>query len=392
MARILWAGLIAGIAALLLPALLPTSVSAGGGDETSWLCRPDQTPNPCYSSLETTIQDQDGSSRTTNPRLARDPKVDCFYVYPTVSDQPGPNADKSADPSVQAVARYQASRFSRRCAVWAPLYRQVTVPALLTLSTEEQAAALRLAYPDVESAWLDYWRNHNRGERPFVLIGHSQGAGMLIELIRQVIDSHRGMRRQMLSAILPGVVPTVPRGERVGGAFENVPTCERRRQLGCVMAWATYDETPPDDARYGVPSERFAQAFGWDYGPDDEAICTNPARLRGGAGQIKLLTRTDPFPGAVGLGLLLLYNGPPPLASTPWVQPPDRYRARCERDNGAHVLKIEAIGDSRDLRASPDDTWGLHIADVNLVLANLDKIVRAQKKRARRTSPQARHR
>lgn len=384
MGRIRWAGLIGGIVGLSVSLLLPAGASAGQDDRPTWLCRPDQTPNPCYSSLATTIQRPDGSSRETDPRLALDPKVDCFYVYPTVSDQPGPNADRRADPPVQAIARYQASRFSRRCAVWAPIYRQVTVPALLTGSDSELAAALARAYPDVEAAWLEYWRNHNRGERPFVLIGHSQGSGMLIELIRQLIERRAAMRRQMLSAIVPGVVPTVPRGERVGGLFERVPTCERRREVGCVMAWASYDETPPDDARYGIPSERFAQAFGWEYAAGEEAVCTNPARLRGGYGRVKLLTRTDPFPGTLGLGLLALYNGPPPLASTPWVQPPDRYRARCERDNQAHVLKVEPIGDSRDLRASPDDTWGLHIADVNLVLGNLDRIVRAEKRVARK--------
>lgn len=374
----------------LLAALSPAAAGAQDAEPTSWLCRPDQTPNPCFSNLATTHQQADGPDRTAEPRLATDPKVDCFYVYPTVSDQPGPNASRSADPPVEAIARYQASRFSRRCAVWAPLYPQVTVPALLTGSDEELAAALRNAYPAVEDAWLEYWREHNRGRRPFVLIGHSQGAGMLIELIRSLIDDRTAMRRRMLSAIVPGVVPTVPRGRRVGGLFENVPTCERRRRLGCVMAWASYGETPPDDTRYGVPSARFAQAFGWEYAPEDEAICTNPARLRGGWGRARLLTRTDPFPGTVGLALLYLYNGPPPLAPTPWVEPPDRYRTRCERANGAHFLRVEPVGDSRELRASPDATWGLHIADVNLVLGNLDRIVRAQKRAERAKRRRAR--
>lgn len=376
-------GAIAAGLALVLAALGPSPAGAQDPEGTSWLCRPDQTPNPCHSSLATTFQSPDGSSRTTDPPLASSPKVDCFYVYPTVSDRPGTNADRSADPEIEAIARYQASRFSRRCDVWAPLYPQVTVPALLTGSDEQLAEGLRRAYPAVETAWLEYWREQNQGQRPFVLVGHSQGAGMLIELIRQTIDRRPAMRRQMLSAILPGVVPTVPRGRRVGGLFENVPACARRRERGCVIAWASYDETPPDDTRYGVPSERFAAAFGWEYADGDEATCTNPARLRGGWGRTRMLTRTDPFPGTVGLGLLYLYNGPPPTAATPWVQPSDRYRARCERGNGAHFLRIEALGDSRDLRASPDATWGLHIADVNLVLGNLDRIVRAQKRAAR---------
>ena len=47
------------------------------------------------------------------------PKVDCFYVYPTVSEQVGINADKTVDPAQTAIAEAQASRFSGNCRVYA---------------------------------------------------------------------------------------------------------------------------------------------------------------------------------------------------------------------------------------------------------------------------------
>ncbi len=360
------------------------SAQQARGAETVWLCHPAADSDPCTGSLETTVQRRDGSSKVVNPALAPNPKVDCFYVYPTVSDQPTRNASPTVDPQNEGIARLQANRLARRCAVYAPVYRQVTVPTLLTGSTEEQAEALRFAYPDVRDAWLEYWREENRGRRPFVLVGHSQGAGMLVELLREEIDGRRGMRRQMLSAILPGVVPSVPVGERVGGDFQNVPTCARRRQAGCVMAWATYDETPPDDARYGVPNERFTEAFGWADGPGLEAVCTNPARLRARpgrrAGILKPILRTEPIPGTVGAAILGLYELQPPVAPTPWVKPADRYRARCVRENDAHVLKATPIRDSRDLRPSPDETWGIHVLDVNIALAKLDRILRVHRR------------
>jgi hypothetical protein len=365
---------------------LPATAQAPAG-ETVWLCHPDRGSDPCSESLETTVQHRDGSSTVVDPPLARNPRVDCFYVYPTVSDQPTRNADRSVDPQIEAIARLQANRFARRCAVYAPVYRQVTVPTLLTGSTAEQADGLRHAYVDVRAAWLDYWRNHNRGRRPFVLVGHSQGAGMLTELIRDLIDDRRRMRERMLSAIVPGVLPTVPVRKRVGGDFRHVPTCTRRRQIGCVMGWATYGDTPPDDARYGVPSERFTEAFGWADRPGLEAICTNPARLQPArqaeGGRLRLLIRTEPFPGSVGLAILYLFDFQPPFATTPWVQPPDRYRARCVRENQAHVLKAEPIGDSRELRPSPSESWGLHLVDLNLALPNLNRILRAQLRRFR---------
>ncbi|HTN79059.1 MAG TPA: DUF3089 domain-containing protein, partial [Acidimicrobiales bacterium] len=56
--------------------------------------------------------------------------VDCFYVYPTVSTQAGPNADLTIEPAEKTVAEAQASRFSSVCNVWAPMYRQVTLSSL----------------------------------------------------------------------------------------------------------------------------------------------------------------------------------------------------------------------------------------------------------------------
>ena len=357
-----------------LACLVPATAEA----DTVWLCHPAKGSDPCRASLETTVQRADGSSRVVHPRIAARPGYDCFYVYPTISDQPTRNATKAVDPQLEAVARFQANRFARRCAVYAPVYRQVTVPALLTESTEELAEGLRFAYPDVRRAWLEYWRARRREDRPFVLIGHSQGAGMLVELMRDLIDRRPAMRRAMLSAMVPGIVPSVPRGERVGGDLKHIPACAKRRQHGCVMGWATYDEAPPDDTRYGVPNERFIAAFGWRSGARFEAVCTNPGLPPDGSAVLRPLVRTDPLPGSVGVAVLALYEFQPPLAPTPWVQPADRYGARCARANGAHVLRVEPVGSSRDLRPSPDDTWGLHVADLNIGLVNLQRVLRAQ--------------
>jgi predicted esterase len=43
-----------------------------------------------------------------------------------------------------------------------------------------------------------------------VLIGHSQGAGMLIHLMRQEVDPNPTQRRQMVSALLMGGNVSVP--------------------------------------------------------------------------------------------------------------------------------------------------------------------------------------
>ena len=64
----------------------------GVAEETVWLCEPGVQPNPCVGSLETTYVSSSGESRVETATNAPNPRVDCFYVYPTVSDQQGPNS------------------------------------------------------------------------------------------------------------------------------------------------------------------------------------------------------------------------------------------------------------------------------------------------------------
>ena len=221
-----------------------------------------------------------------------------------------------------------------------------------------------------------------------VLIGHSQGTYMLRRLIRTRIDRRPAVRRRLISAILLGGNVTVKKGRRAGGDFKNIPSCVRRRQVGCVIAFSTFDETPPDDTRFGRPSDRFSVAFGLPSGDQLQVLCTNPAALKGGSGALQSLLRSEPFPGVLGAGLEVMYGGPPPTAPTPWLQPQDHYTGRCVRANDADVLMISPVAGARHLNPSPDATWGLHLADGNIGLGNLVSIVaaesRAYLKRARR--------
>jgi hypothetical protein len=117
---------VAVAAAAVICALWADSAAA----RTVWLCKPRASPDPCRESLKTTIFTSSGASHVENPPNARRPKFDCFYVYPTVSEQPGPNADKTIDPQETAVAEAQAARYSRHCRVYAPVYRQLTLSSI----------------------------------------------------------------------------------------------------------------------------------------------------------------------------------------------------------------------------------------------------------------------
>jgi hypothetical protein len=364
----------------LLPAtlaalcLLGVGLATPASARTKWLCRPGQSPNPCAGGLNATVLSPTGAKlRIEKTSVARKAPIDCFYVYPTVSGQPTPNANLNIDPEQKAVARFQASRFSSQCRVWAPMYRQLTLAGILNRSeiTAEQQA---IAYGDVRAAWRDYIAHQNHG-RGFVLIGHSQGTFALRRLIADEIDRKPAVRKRLVSALLLGGNVTVRKGSATGGDFRNVPACRSATQLGCVVAYSTFGETPPADTLFGRVTGVFGVA-----GADPsklEVLCTNPAALGGGSGALRLYVPTTPFPGTLGFGIAVQI-GQLPSVSTPWVAVPSNYKGRCVRGNGANVLRITTAPGARVLPPVPDATWGLHLADLNIAFGNLTSLVRRQ--------------
>jgi hypothetical protein len=209
-----------------------------------------------------------------------------------------------------------------------------------------------------------------------VIIGHSQGTRTLRKLVREQIDRHRALRRRMLSAILLGGNVLVRDGRNIGGDFQRIPACESARQLGCVIAFSTFNYTPPEDSRFGREPLDDPYGSGFPEGARYEVLCTNPASLHANRRTpLKMLVRTEPYPGVIGAGLVAIYKGLPPDAATPWVRPRERYTGRCVNADGAHVLMLQSIGDARELGYFPDDTWGQHLADVNIALGQLVGIV-----------------
>jgi hypothetical protein len=201
------AGLLAAVGAALVVALVPApGVGATPGiptPKTVWLCLPGQKHDPCAASLSTEV------ASATNRRLGienlkppADPKIDCFYVYPTVSDQKTALSNLAIDPEERSIAFYQASYYSQYCRVYAPMYRQLTLSAI-TGGTSGAAPDLALPYDDVLNAWNTYLKKYNHG-RGVVFIGHSQGSAWLERLISQQVDDNPAERKLLVSAIILG--------------------------------------------------------------------------------------------------------------------------------------------------------------------------------------------
>ncbi len=343
----------AGLPAAALLAAGAVTASAAP-QRTVWLCKPGLADNPCAPDLETAELGPGGSTSETEQDFGGTPPVDCFYVYPTVSAQQTINADRSIESAQRSVARLQASRFGAGCRIWAPVYRQVTLRGLFSGGFTFER--LSIGYRDVRAAWRDYLRNHNRG-RGVVLIGHSQGAGMLTRLVKFEVDRSRAQRRRLVSALLLGGEVAVRRGRDRGGDFQHMRACRSAGQTGCVIAYNSFLEAPPRITIFGRVANRYLKRPN----PGElEVLCTNPAALRGGSG-----------------GLLLELPG-----EERWSRYRGLYEARCERRDGASWLQVTDIAGPADTRMRLTQGlgpgWGLHLYDVNLALGNLVAVVGRQ--------------
>src|SRR5258706_4357199 len=232
----------------------------------------------CAIDETTTVVAADG--KLTRETWTADPNapIDCFYVYPTISTDPTPNSDMTADPAELNVIKQQFARFASKCKPYAPLYRQVTLVGLRRMLAPGAAVTLDqgLQYDDVKDAWNYYLKNDNKG-RGVVLVAHSQGSFILNRLIRDEIDG-KPIQARLVSAILLGTTLEVPKGKDVGGSFKQIPLCQAASQTCCVINYASLPSTipPPANSLFGrVPDANMA------------AACTNPAALAGGNGELK---------------------------------------------------------------------------------------------------------
>ncbi len=353
----------------------------------AWLCLPGRS-DACATDLTTTVVAANGTLTRETYRADPSAPIDCFYVYPTVSTDPTPNSDMTADPAETYVIAQQFARFGGVCRPFAPLYRQVTLAALRALMTGQPVAADRaMAYADVQAAWRYYLEHHNNG-RGVVLIGHSQGAGILTALIASEIDG-KPVQSKLISALILGSNLPVPRGQAVGGAFKTVPTCASADQTGCVISYVSFRDTvpPPASSRFGVPQTGGPVPL--PASVDFAAACVNPAALLRGTSEAPLHSYL------AAAGRAIVTSASPPVwatgktVDTPFVSTPSLLSAHCVSTPTHTYLSVKVNADAADPRTDtilgdvviagavqPD--WGLHLIDVNLAMGDLVEIVGRQ--------------
>jgi hypothetical protein len=328
---------------------------------TVWLCRPGLAPDPCTTPLTTTSVAATGARAVEAASPTTGSLFDCFYVYPTVSSESGENANLVVQTAERAAAIVEASPFSQLCEVWAPMYRQTTIGDIENFGIAGLPhQAVLTAYDSLLGAWKDFIAHEDRG-RPIVLIGHSQGAALLIRLIRQGIDPDASLRARTVLAILAGGNLQVPRGRTVGATFKHVPLCTKTGETGCAIAWSSFPSKPPKSSPFGRPGKGVSIQAGETTSRGQQVACSNPAALSGGTGAL------DPYFVRAQVPTLA------PKPSTIWVTLPGLYSAHCIRTGGVTWLQVDhETGTGRPvIGETGGPSYGYHANDLNLTLGNL---------------------
>lgn len=351
-------------------------------DPTHWVCRPD-TEDVCDDGLDATVIEADGTTTVEAFTPAEDPPVDCFYVYPTISRDETTYSDWEASPEEEGyVALHQAARLGEVCRVFAPVYRQRTLTALTAaLADDGSGTTTPPEEGDPVGDVLDAFRTymaHDNGGRGVVLIGHSQGASVLNEVIATEVDPNEDVRDLLVAAYLVGSTVVVPEGEVVGGDFAEVPLCTEGDQTGCVLTWATFRDTapPPEGSLFGRPRDG-----------EGVAGCVNPAAVEGGPAELTPYFPADASAsilaslgvGGGGEGATWLEGGE---ITTPFVTLPGLVRGECVERDGFRYLEVTVQPDpgprADDIAGDLTPEWGLHLVDVSVAMGDVVDRVRTQ--------------
>lgn len=322
----------------------------------SWLCRPGADDPTCSTELDAVTVDADGT-RTPRPfRPAADPKIDCFYVYPTASGDPTMYSDMVPDAQEKRAIHAQAARLKERCRLFVPIYHQFTIAALRYVTahpgTDSQTATFfDVPYRDIAAAWARYLAHDNQG-RGVVIVGHSQGAILAKRLIAEQIDG-RPAGKLLVGAYLAGNL------DLAADSFRTVKPCTAMAETGCFVAWSSYRDEDHNLRFFGGAAK------------GHPPVCVNPAAPGGGRGML------DAFLSKPALA---------PASDPLYVEVKGQLSAECVTDAQGAVLRIR-IEPSRyqgllsaafDRLASDRLSWGLHPLDISLAQGNMLAMIGAQ--------------
>ena len=198
---------------------------------------------PDYSNLDNwaALPEKDGQqfylpdeSLTVNKK---NNDVDVFYIHPTGFYEKtwNSNMDKSrsAYERTEIMLANQASAFNGSCNIYAPEYRQATYYSFFA-KDNDGTKAIDLALIDIVNAF-DYFIENFNSNKPFMILGHSQGALLAHKLISEKIQGTELQSRLICTYAVGYIIPEVYYDE----LFPLIPKSLSPTDTNCVVSWST---------------------------------------------------------------------------------------------------------------------------------------------------------
>jgi pimeloyl-ACP methyl ester carboxylesterase len=184
-------------------------------------------------------------------------KVDIFYLYPTAwtsTDPDNPHVCAIDEPTMltqapQAFAR-QATAFQTVGNIYAPFYRQDNGSSIDRLN-------VIAGIPTLDAiAAFDYYIKHFNNNRPYILVGHSQGATVLSNLLSEYMKDHPDVYSRMVAAYVIGN----PITDAYLAANPHLKFAEGPDDTGVIISYNTQaayfftqdPPVPPNPVLYGM--------------------------------------------------------------------------------------------------------------------------------------------
>lgn len=202
--------------------------------------------------------------------------ADVFYVYPTVFVDAAHPVMDIAVPALrhrgELISGEHTMMFRGKFNIFAPHYRQAELNrALRGLSASPQdLSSMELGLEDIRRAFRHYLEHRNNG-RPFLLMGHSQGAMAVLDLLKNELPPDSPALKQLVAAYVIGWPVTkedlkaypqlqMARGECDTGVVVSwnteAPGAEQSIFCGGVainpLNWRTDDRPAPKEANLGA--------------------------------------------------------------------------------------------------------------------------------------------
>lgn len=197
--------------------------------------------------------------------------IDVFIIYPTVTmsmddaDRPYVRLDSPA--MLEAASGWLMANeglASESANIYAPVYRQLNSVELSSLNSDTfESYTNSTPRDDIFAAFDYYLTNVNKGERPFILLGHSQGSQLTVELATTFLGNEKYYKnnKNLIATYAIGVSVTKSQIDK----NPNLKFSQSGNDVGVIISWNT---TAPSE----IETEAYKNFGTWKQG----ALVTNP--------------------------------------------------------------------------------------------------------------------